>query len=563
MYYRIFNSFFSFAITGDAILGVTFLGRFIHKVNWIHLLYLLPIAAVSLAMILASKHGRKIFRIRYVRWYQPLMMLVFALAFMTISKWTIPKDNPDLPDEVYQYSDFDLYEDPYSPYLAIKKFGLFTYIRIDLENNLDDSENASPQDEIAEYLSTLPSHELNEYSGLFEGKNLIMIMAESLDTIALDPALMPNLCSMMDESMIFDQYYAPLYYRNTADTEFMIQTSLYPHNGVELSMEAFQDNTFIYTFPRLFEERGYQSLSFHDYDDYFYPRSVFHPQTLGYDQYYDAFALGLMESTEGFVGDHVWPSDAEFVEKMLPLLPQNENFFAYFLSVSGHMPYDSSHEIAVENFDEVVEIFLNQGREMPSENILYYHAAQMEFDKSLGLLLEGLESSGQLADTVIAIFGDHYAYGLDQDEIWAYSEDKEFDDLIGLQRVPFILYQSGMESVHISNVMSSIDMMPTLSNLFSLNLDYQKVFGMDALDLESNHVLFSSGSVLTDDYKYIIEDDEFVFFNEDMTLQEALDETASFINLKFVNNKILESDYFRLMETPVFIVIPDRKELLI
>ena len=46
---------------------------------------------------------------------------------------------------------------------------------------------------LAAYCATLEPSMSNEYTGLFEGKNLIMITAEAFTAEAIDPVITPNL----------------------------------------------------------------------------------------------------------------------------------------------------------------------------------------------------------------------------------------------------------------------------------------------------------------------------------------------------------------------------------
>ncbi len=110
-------------------------------------------------------------------------------------------------------------------------------------------------------------------------------MAESFDYMAIHETLTPTLFRLKNEYPSLDNYYSPLYYRSTADSEFMTQTSLFPNKNVTLSMDAYMENTFPYTMASIFNNAGYETFSYHNYIDYFYPRREFHTQTLGYGTY--------------------------------------------------------------------------------------------------------------------------------------------------------------------------------------------------------------------------------------------------------------------------------------
>ena len=53
---------------------------------------------------------------------------------------------------------------------------------------------------------------------------------------------------------------------------------------------------------------------------------------------------------------------------------------------------------------------LEDGAEEDRLRIRHYQAAVMDFDLALGKLLDGLEDSGQLDNTIIVVFGDHNLY---------------------------------------------------------------------------------------------------------------------------------------------------------
>ena len=99
-------------------------------------------------------------------------------------------------------------------------------------------------------------------------------------------------------------------------------------------------------------------------------------------------------------------------------------------------------------------------------------------------LLDQLDKAGIADKTLIAISADHYPYGL---------EDNEIDDLAGhvveknfeLYKSPFILYTKGMEPVTIDKPCSSLDIIPTLSNLLGLEYDSRLLMGKDIFQTPS------------------------------------------------------------------------------
>ncbi|MFA6801454.1 MAG: LTA synthase family protein, partial [Acholeplasmataceae bacterium] len=472
--------------------------------------------------------------------------ILISVTIFFIALVTIPKTNALIADSPFAYSTYDLYLENPSAFQTINNFGVLTYLQRDIVTTLNEVQDVELIDDmIASYLDTIEEHEDNEYTGYFEDKNLILIMAESFDTYAIDPSLTPNIYQMQQSSWNFTSYYSPLFFRNTADTEFMVQTGLYAHQSVSLTMDVFSGNEFPNTLPKLFEAQGYGSYSFHDYTDYFYPRSEFHPQTLGYDEYYGAVALGMLEEQSGIIAHHEWQSDLELVNKTMDILKEKEQpFFTYMLTVSGHLPYNDNHPIAEKNIDTIRQIFIDENREMPSEDILYYHAANYELDLAIGALMDRLEEENMADDTVIMLYGDHYAYGLDQKEITDYDDTKTMDNLLSIQRVPMMIYTPGLTHENKDEVFASIDIMPTIANLFNLDINYSQVFGKDVFSSNDRAVLFSNGSLLTDNFLYNLEKDEITLFNDDYTIEDATLLINEYIYRMKINKWILEVDYF-------------------
>ena len=65
---------------------------------------------------------------------------------------------------------------------------------------------SAPSDTVKEmhqYFSAVTPTKKNEYSGMFEGKNLIWICAEGFSSWALDEAKTPTLSKMSQEGFVF------------------------------------------------------------------------------------------------------------------------------------------------------------------------------------------------------------------------------------------------------------------------------------------------------------------------------------------------------------------------
>ncbi|XMB85257.1 LTA synthase family protein [Mycoplasmatota bacterium WC44] len=548
IYSMSFGGFYSIMVAGDFTLGLSFFNEYIAAIRFGHIFYLFPF----IILIILTRFKVISFNVEYSKLKQPLFLLLMGSLFFFVSLQTVDKNFEENEGEL-TYSDMELYTYMYNAQSAIKKFGLLTYTQRDFfslfgADPLSESEHEILIDNFLE--NQRDRHYINEYSNIFKNKNLILIMAESFDNFAINESLTPNLFKLQQNNASFENFYAPLYYRSTADTEFMVQTSFYPDKNVTLSMEAYIDNNFPYTMPKLFKAEGYSTSSFHNYTDYFYPRSKFHSETLGYDNYYGSEELGLLDNPKDndIIFDHKWQSDLEMMKLALPKFINEDKFFVNFITVSGHLRYSSSHNIAQRNIDIIRQYEIDNGIELPSE-IAYYLAANIELDKSIGYLVDSLEAADRLNDTVIMIFGDHYPYGIDKDTIWNYDEVKEDGSDSDIHNVPMIISSTSKTlDGTVSNYMSTVDVLPTVSNLFGLKLDYTKVFGKDALSSDNNIVRFADMSYVSSDFSYDSLSEEYEILNDDITLNYLVSQSHKMNTQYTYNLSILEYDYFKMDE---------------
>ena len=127
------------------------------------------------------------------------------------------------------------------------------------ENEIDTSPNIlnidfnvlideAPNDNVRtmhEYISQVKPTNKNEYTGMFEGYNLIFIVAEGFSGLCIDKQRTPTLYKMKNEGFCFDNYYTPLWYGSTLGGEYADLTGLMPKNGGYLSMAKSGQNKMI------------------------------------------------------------------------------------------------------------------------------------------------------------------------------------------------------------------------------------------------------------------------------------------------------------------------------
>lgn len=543
VYHTVVETFYSIQVAGDFSLGLSFIGDAFLALRIRHLLYVLPL----ISLIFINIKFKHFYEADYMFLKQPLIVL--SIAFLSLSIVTGLINDNRIEDGInIMFTDKDLYDFVYDTQLTVKSFGLVTYVYRDVVNVFQSEPLRETEYNILidNYLNSRPSHKTNEMTGVLEDKNLILIMAESFDTFAIHEDLTPTLYALKNDHISFSNYYSPLYYRSTADTEWMTQTSLYPNKNVTLTMEAYIDNTLPNTLPNLFESRGYETFSYHNYIDYFYPRTEVHQQLFGYNTFKGAEALGLMnEVSDGsIIFNHEWQRDFDLIDLTVDDFINEDKFFVNYVTVSGHFNYDADHEVVSHHIDALNTYVTEQNLDLP-EDILYYLATAMELNLAVETLMNRLNEANKLEDTVIMIYGDHYAYAINEQTIWNYDTVKTDGDALGLHNVPMLMYapNTSLNGTY-DMMMSSIDIMPTIANLFDLPMIYEFAFGMDIFDERLHLVRFANMSYRSKHFHYDALTESYEFFDDVYTPIDLFELSQQIINDYRYNTLILDYDYF-------------------
>lgn len=326
-----------------------------------------------------------------------------------------------------------------------------------------------------QYFSGLTPTQKNEYTGMFEGKNLIYLVAEAFCPYVIDPELTPTLYKLSTEGFVFTNFYQPNWHQSTTGGEFAALTGLVPTNvDGSLSFVASARKSMPLALGHQFSNLGYAARAYHNNTYSFYDRHKTHPN-LGYD--YKGINNGLTLLTRGS-----WPhSDHEMIQVTADEYIDNyvnngERFHTYYMTVSGHAGYYwESNRQAAKHKDEVKDLEY-------SSLVKGYLAAQLEVEYALTELLDKLEAAGIADDTVIALTSDHYPYALPDKAYHELEPVDSEDNTLARYRNSFLLWCGSMEEpVVIDDPCSSIDILPTLSNLFGLEYDSRLFSGRDIL----------------------------------------------------------------------------------
>ena len=350
---------------------------------------------------------------------------------------------------------------------------------------------------LCDYFEAKAPSMTNEYTGLFEGYNLVYICAEGFSRYGIDPDITPMLYEMANNGIVLNHFYNS-FPNTTTNGEYAFATSLWP----DVSRAADQ-GTGVGSFSQsgavfmpnglgdIFAAEGVPTYAYHDFIGRYYRRKYTWPN-LGYE---NIKFLG-----QGMTFSSSWPaSDLEMFEQSVDDYICEERFHAYYMTFSGHGPYTSANVMYRKNIKTVKEL---AGDKYKDDAILGYFCGEYEFELGLEYLVERLKDAGKLDKTVIVIVGDHYPYYLTD------SAKKEYgggtiEDVFEQSRSTCIIYNSGLEEPIVSNAYCcNVDILPTVLNLFGIEYDSRLFMGNDIFSSSLHRARLYNGSFITEFVSY-------------------------------------------------------------
>lgn len=394
---------------------------------------------------------------------------------------------------------------------------------------------------INNYIKNKDITDYNSHTGMFEGKNVIVIMMESTNDIIINKDLYPNFYKLYSEGISFKNNYSPRNSCATGNNEFSGMTGLYTIQN-NCTANIFSNNTYFTSIFNIFKNAGYRATSMHDYTEQYYVRNIIH-KNLGSEAYYNANDLNIKYYNEY----KNWASDEDFMNAAMDITlndTSDKPFMLWLTTVSGHQPYKVS---SVEG-DKYLSI--TEGTDYSME-VRRYMSKLKTFDNGLGILLDKLKASGKLDDTVIVMYGDHYPYGLKNKDI---SSVLTYDlDDYEVERVPMVIYNSTIKSEVVEKYSSYINLTPTLANLFNLDYDPRYYMGTDVFsDDYLNMVAFADGSWKNADVYYNASSGSIKYYtSNEYTTDELIRINNIVTNRMQISESIIRNNYFNYLENKI------------
>ena len=407
---------------------------------------------------------------------------------------------------------------------------------------------------------------VNEYTGIFEGKNVIAIHAESLQTFTLGLSfegmeVTPNLNKLINSGIYFNNFYAQVGVGTSSDSEFTYATSMLPANNGTVFVNYY-NNKFV-TMQNLLNDKGYYVFSMHGNVGDFWNRDIMH-LNMGYDKFY---------SKSSFVIDEEYGlglSDESFFRQVVPMIKDIkvnnlEPYYGTLITLTNHTPWRDAEEYSDYKVTKTIDI---DGqvvtRDYLEDTAIGKYIKSVNYmDKQIGNFISMMEQEGLLENTVIVIYGDHdarlgkkqfnYMYNYDpisdtvlNEEDPMYVEFNDYDYELS-KKVPFIIWTSDMEKgIEVDTPMGMIDVAPTLGNMLNIYNEYALGKDIMALDKEDAMVIFKDSSYITDKIYYSAKNNEAYAISNGIISEDYISKNSEYADkIIEISNNIITYDLIK------------------
>ena len=556
--------------------------EFVSSFLWSYYLIFLP-AFIFIILVIIFKKKFKYPHQKMKNIFHILLISFILITFSLLYAYTINASFMQNP--LQQVSNADLIKHPSIPSITIKEFGTIGYGFLDIKSltfpvteEIVEEPDPEPKEEepvpeptdytrfiddrawnitienetnktynsLNKYFIERDITPKNDYTGLFEDKNLIIIMMESVNDIMINEEYYPNFYKLYTEGWHFSNNYSPRNSCATGNNEMSGMIGLFSVND-SCTANKYKANTYYEAIFNLFNNKGYKTTSMHNYTESYYYRSTIH-KNMGSQKYYGVQALKIPFYTE--YGK--WSSDEDFFKKVLTIIDEYDEdtkFMTWLTTVSSHQPYSVSSPYG----DMYLSTFKNTNYNATTKR---YMSKLKVLDNAIGILVDGLEERGILDDTVILLFADHYPYGLAKSNIEKVLGHSISNDSLA-DKTPLVIYNPGLEATEYEKYTTYMNLTPTLANLFNLDYDPRLYLGDDYFsdDYEgivvfadgswkNEHAYYNAGTSNIKNYDDYYTVDDIKKINSDVTMRIKMSALAiknnyfNYLNKSLIKNKV-------------------------
>lgn len=340
----------------------------------------------------------------------------------------------------------------------------------------------------------------NEYASIFEGKNVLFLQIESLESFVINQSvdgqvITPNINKLMENGFYFSSLFEQVQGGNSSDADLMYTTSRLP---VSKGSTFFRyEDVKLASLPGYLSDQGYNCLYTQAVRGSFWNYKNCWKKMIGVDNFIGADDINMDYEKIGFT-----INDEDFINEAFPYISELEApYYAHVVLNSSHMPFEPADKYkGLKLSDELDDTYL--GGYLQLVNYV---------DRQIGNLLERLNEIGMLDNTVIVITGDHngvhkyYEYSLIQ-----WYDEYPWVNVNGNYTVPLIIHSDDMEECVSSDVIAGqIDLMPTLAYLMGMPEEeyINSAMGRNLLKTNRSYAIYRDGTIygeLTEAEKEIV-----------------------------------------------------------
>lgn len=360
-------------------------------------------------------------------------------------------------------------------------FGLPSYYLSEAVSYFDNDHSVegtikTNNDDLTDYVS-------KEHGMFKDKKNVVFVVAESLDKVAIDKELTPTLYKMATDGVYFENYFTTT--QVTKSSEYSVLTSLAPPIDYTSISEYSEEYT---TLPKIFKENGFCTFASHGNTKEYYDRQTIYKDVYGFDYSYFSEDLNLKNQGANWIKDvDVFDKTVSNIEKY-----NCDKTFNFNMSITGHSTYDSSkRDSLLDNLSDAKNVYPEY-----DNNLLGYFSAQMFLEEMLVSAVDYYTQQGEINDTVFVVVSDHYPYSLLNETSPSDTYKNMIDDEpLYRDNVPFIIYDPTQKLENNLEFGSNIDVLPTIVDLFGFDSDLEFAQGVSFFNQQANHEVNWNGFV--------------------------------------------------------------------
>ncbi|KIL52889.1 LTA synthase family protein [Jeotgalibacillus campisalis] len=435
-----------------------------------------------------------------------------------------------------------LFAESYNREQMVKNIGPFQYHAFDIGVAANSSLYyifAESKDAAKIIENTQASDTDSDSFGIAEGKNVILISMESTQGFVINQKvngeeLTPFLNSLIDESYYFSSIYDQTAQGKTSDSEFMIDTGLYPMESGAVFVRK-TENTFI-GLPHILKQEGdYYSAVFHGNDPTFWNRENMY-ESLGYDHFYAKESYKVTEENSVNYGI----KDVPFFEQSVSIMEElPQPYYARFITLTNHFPF------LLEQEDQ----FIDEAE--TEEGVVNRYITTIRYqDEAIRLFFEQLKEKGLYENTIFVLYGDHYGISekYDHGVMDLLNMKTSALNRMKLKQVPLIIHVPGQEGKTFTRNGGEIDIRPTLLHLMGIHSE-EPSLGKNLFARSNDHpVIFRNGDFVTD--KYLLKDKRcYSLEKEELTDAHHCEPTEEIVREELeMSDEIIYGDLLRFIE---------------